>query len=63
MSLEFLARLIIWFAHKILIVNFYATILCRHLRVGSWVLVWGTTMFIGASCILVEVALLLLPCP
>ena len=39
----------------------FATTLCKHLRVGSWVLIYGTAVFVGASCIPVEVDLLFLP--
>ena len=37
--------------------------LCRHPRVGSWVLVGGTAVFVGASYMPVEVDQLFSPHP
>ena len=54
-------KFLVRFVHEKLIVSFYATILCRHTRVGSLVLIWGINVFIGASCILVEVVVLFFP--
>ena len=39
------------------------TVFCRHLRLGSWVLVEDMAMLVGASCMLDEVAQFLLPHP
>ena len=61
MCLSFVARFLIYIGLSGPVVNLSATILYRQLSLGPWELARGTAVFIGASCIVVEVAQLFVP--
>ena len=60
MGLSPIAMFLIYMGLAGPVVDLSVSIRCRHSRVGSWVLVRGMVVFIGARCMPVRVAQLII---